>query len=201
MEYTELINNFLSNRYNYLIECSKNILKHNNNVTPEELLSELTIHLLTNQEKIEEYININKLEAFSVSWLKIQGKYETSPVNRKHSNRGYEIDEYMVETMGYIDDEIGNDYTDDYYKELSKSYTEEQLKKIQLVEKVIPNLTLSETILFNAYFIDNLSYDKIVRRYTFYREKDGKKIKYKSKKSIYNLMIKLRIKINKLIKV
>jgi len=43
------------------------------------------------------------------------------------------------------------------------------------------------------------SYDKIVKKYTFFREKDGKRIKYKSKKSIYNLMKDLKEKINKLI--
>ena len=200
MEYNETIKKFLNQRYNYLRECCVNILKYNANIEPDELLSELTIHLYTNQEKIEEYIKINKLEAFCVSWLNIQGKYQTSPVNRKHNKSNtYELDDYTQDSLPTTDEKLDEElYDDEYYRDLSRHFTEEQIQKIKQVDDIIPTLTTSEQILFNAYFIENLSYDKIVKRYTFYREKDGKRITYKSKKSIYNLMLGIKDKLNKL---
>ena len=201
MDYYKIINDFIEERYDYLLSCCVNILKYNENIEPQELLSELTIHLYTEEEKIREYIELNKLEAFCVSWLNIQGKYKTSPVNRKYyKSNTYQLDDYTQDTIEFNDEKLEDElYDDEYYRNLSRHFTEEQISKIKLVDDIIPELTKSEQILFEAYFIQNLSYDKICQRYTFYREKDGKKITYKSKKSIYNLMMGLREKINNLI--
>jgi len=201
MDYYRTITNFIEDRYKYLLGCCVNILKYNDNVLPEELLSELTLHLYTEEEKIIEYIQINKLEAFCVSWLNIQGKYQTSPVNRKHTKPNtYQLDDYTKDSLEYTDEVLEDELYDDYYyRNLSRHFTEEQIGKIKLVDDIIPKLTKSEQILFNAYFIENLSYDKIVKKYTFYREKDGKRVTYKSKKSIYNLMKGLREKITELL--
>jgi hypothetical protein len=194
MSYKKIIDTFLTKRYNYLMECSTNILKYNTIVEPTELVGELALYLYTNKPKIEEYLAIDKLEAFCVSWMTINGKYNTSPVNRKHSQREYEIDEtydVVCNDVGF-DNHIG---MDEYEKDLSNIFNEDQIKKILSMDKVIDKLTKSELILFKAYFVENLSYDKICKKYTFYREKDGKKITYKSKKSIYTLMNGLKNKI------
>lgn len=183
------------------MECATNILKRNNRgIDPTELLSELTIHLLTNEEKIQEYIRLGKLEAFCVSWMNIQGKYNTSPINIKYNIKAYEMDDYTQSTLGEEDERMTTIDINEYEQDLLQHFTDEQVKKIMLVDKIYPSLTKSEQILFNAYFIENLSYDKIVKKYTFYREKDGKRITYKSKKSIYNLMKGLREKITELLK-
>jgi hypothetical protein len=202
MNYTKEINNFIEIKYTYLLECATNILKKNSRgIDPTELLSELTIHLLTKEEKIQEYITLGKLEAFCVSWMNIQGKYHTSPLNIKYNIRAYEMDEYTQSTLGMEDEGMTTIDINEYEEDLLKHFTEEQVKKIMLVDKIYPSLTKSEQILFRAYFIENLSYDKIVIKYTFYRDKDGKRITYKSKKSIYNLMKGLRNKITELLKV
>lgn len=201
MSYKKEINTFIEQRYDYLLECSKNILKKNNRgIDPTELVSELVIHLHTNRDKIEDYIRLNKLEAFCVSWMNIQGKYYTSPLNIKYTIRAYEMDDYTKETYGEIDETIEVIDKNEYEQDLLQHFTEDQVEKIMLVDKIYPSLTKSEQILFDAYFIKNLSYDKIVERYTFYRDKDGKRVTYKSKKSIYNLMIGLREKITDLLK-
>ena len=201
MNYTKEINNFIEIKYTYLLECATNILKRNSRgIDPTELLSELTIHLLTNEEKIQEYIKLGKLEAFCVSWMNIQGKYNTSPLNIKYNIRAYEMDDYTQSTLGAEDEGMTTIDINEYEEDLLKHFTEEQVKKIMLVDKIYPSLTKSEQILFRAYFIENLSYDKIVIKYTFYRDKDGKRITYKSKKSIYNLMKGLREKITELLK-
>ena len=201
MNYTKEINNFIEIKYTYLLECATNILKRNSRgIDPTELLSELTIHLLTNEEKIQEYIRLGKLEAFCVSWMNIQGKYNTSPLNIKYNIKAYEMDEYTQSTLGEEDERMTTIDINEYEEDLLKHFTEAQVEKIMLVDKIYPSLTKSEQILFNAYFIENLSYDKIVNKYTFYREKDGKRVTYKSKKSIYNLMKGLRDKITDLLK-
>lgn len=196
--YKSKIDDLVNNRYKYLLECSTNILKQNTSIEPYELVSELIIYLYNNQEKVSEFISINKLEAFCVSWLNIQGKYQTSPTNKKYSQKEFE----WVDNMDIVlDDNITHTYTDknDYEKELHTIYTNEQVKNIMNVDKIYDYLSKSEKILFNAYFVENLSYDKICKKYTFFREKDGKRITYKSKKSIYNLMKGLRYTIITLI--
>jgi hypothetical protein len=201
MDYKTEINNFIEIRYDYLLECATNILRKNNRgIDPTELVSELTIHLLTNEDKIQDYIRLNRLEAFCVSWMNIQGKYNTSPMNLKYNIKAYEMDDYTKETYGEIDEKIDKIDKHEYEQDLLKHFTEGEVKKIMLVDSIYPSLTKSEQILFNAYFIENLSYDKIVKKYTFFREKDGKRIKYKSKKSIYNLMKDLKEKITDLLK-
>jgi hypothetical protein len=192
MSYKKTIDNLITQRYNHFLKCATNILKDNKNIEPEELISELVIYLYNNKDKVKEYIKLDKLEAFCVSWLTIQGRYQTSPTQIKHSQKEYSIDE-GTPTPVYVPD--SEDYLDEFEKDLSSIYTDEQIKKILSVYNVYDELTKSEQILFRAYFIDNLSYDKIVNKYTFYRLKDDKKITYKSKKSIYNMMIALKTKI------
>lgn len=194
MSYKKIIDTFIQKRHKYLTECATNILKYNTTIEPNELVGELVLYLYTHKQKIEEYLAIDKLEAFCVSWMTINGKYNTSPVNKKHSQREYEIDE----TYDVVGDNDGFDELidkDDYEKDLSSIFTDEQIQKILSIDKMIDKLTKSELILFRAYFIENLSYDKICKKYTFYREKDGKMITYKSKKSIYTLMNGLKNKI------
>jgi len=197
MSYKKIIDTLITQRYNHFLKCATNILKDDKNIQPEELISELVIYLYSNKTKVDEYIKLNKLEAFCVSWLTIQGRYQTSPTQIKHSQKEYSIDE-GTPTPVYIP--IEEDYLDEYQKDLSSIYTDEQIKNIISVYNVYDYLTKSEQILFKAYFIDGLSYDKIVNKYTFYRLKDDKKITYKSKKSIYNMMINLKTKILLLIR-
>lgn len=194
MSYKKIIDTFLTKRHKYLTECATNILKYNPIIEPTELVGELALYLYTNKSKIEEYLAIDKLEAFCVSWMTIQGRYNTSPVNKKHLQKEYELDETYDVSSGDILFDMYIDM-DEYEKDLTSTFNEEQIKKLLSIEKILGILTKSEMILFRAYFVENLSYDKIVKKYTFYREKDGKKITYKSKKSIYTLMNGLKLKI------
>jgi len=192
MTYKKTIDDLINQSYSHFLKCAKNILKDNRNIEPEELISELTIYLYTNKDKVKEYIKLNKLEAFCVSWLTIQGRYQTSPTQIKHSQKEFSIDD-STPTPTIVEEEYLEQ--DEFEKDLAIIYTDEQIKKILSVYNVYDDLTKSEQILFRAYFIDNLSYDKIVNKYTFYRVKDNKTITYKSKKSIYNMMINLKAKI------
>ena len=70
MSYKKIIDTFLTKRHKYLTECATNILKYNPIVEPNELVGELALYLYNNKTKIEEYLAIEKLEAFCVSWMK-----------------------------------------------------------------------------------------------------------------------------------
>jgi hypothetical protein len=203
MSYKKTIDNFLINRYNYLTECSKNILKFRKELEPGDLIAELAIYLYNNQDKVTEYIKIDKLEAFCVTWLNVQGKYATSQVNKKYSNKFDEIDSYLeniTASSNSLEKEFDID-RNEYEKDLFENmFTDEQIRKIMEIDSIIDLLTPTELILFKAYFIENLSYDKITNKYTFFRDKDGKKITYKSKKSIYTLMQQLKDRIYFLIR-
>jgi len=204
MNYRTEIDKLLSTRYNYLITCAKNVLKKNrkSSLTAPDIVSELAIYLYSNKEKVEEYILRDKLEAFAVRWIDIQTRYATSQLNIKYDSTKFnELDEVAERTLQEISvkDDPEDIDKNEYELDLKNILSEEQIVKIMKIDGIINELTTSELILFKAYFIEDLSYDKIVKKYTFYREKDGKRIKYKSKKSIYNMMNELKNKILRLI--
>lgn len=204
MDYKKEIDELITRRYDYLLLCAKNILKKNKKsaLTPHDIVSELTLYLYNNKSKVEEYINRNKLEGFCISWMNTQGKFKSSPLNIKYNRSDFnELDDVQLNTIDSLQYEVDVDDIDkgDYELDLKNILDEHQIEKIMLIDKIVDRLTKSELILFRAYFIENLSYDKIVEKYTFYREKDGKKVKYKSKKSIYNMMADLKNKILEMI--
>lgn len=190
-EYKKIIDTFISNRYDFLSECSRNITK-NKKTDGGDLLAELVIFLYENQEKIEPYLDIKMLEGFSVSWMRLQSQHKTTPFNRKYmNNNNEEVDiPDTIENSPEICDE-------DYVKDLKTIYTDHQVEKIMKIWDIYPTLSKVNRILFDAYFMENMSYDKIKDNYTFFRTKNDKKIYYKSKKSIYNLMNELKNEIKK----
>jgi hypothetical protein len=199
MTYKQTINDFINSRYEHLTKYATTILFQNNLITPTDLISELYIYLTENKEKVDAYIKINRLEGFAVSWMNIQGKYRTSQVNTKFGNRFEELDEATFHKTQEDYDMIYEMDKDEYEIDLMSTFTHKQIENIMRVDGVMHQLNKIEKILFKAYFVENLSYDKIAQQYTFYREKDGKKIKYKSKKSVYTLMKGLKEKIHQLI--
>jgi hypothetical protein len=198
MNYKKIIDEFIVKKYDYLIECSTNVLKGKNN--PHDLVSELVLFFYDNQEKLElfisqdsylNYSDTQMLEGFSVSWLRIQGGYKTSTFNRKWKRNDNSIN------IPEIAEEPTYDEENEYIKDLRRVYTEDQITNILKIHDIYPTLTKVEQMLFNAYFLEGLSYEKIKNKYNFYRTKNGKKVFYKSKKSIYNLMNELKITIKR----
>jgi hypothetical protein len=199
MNYKQLINDFIQDRYEYLTKYATTILYQNNLIEPSDLISELYLYLNENKDKVDGYIKINRLEAFAISWMNIQGKYRTSQVNTKFGNRFEELDEVTFHNLLEDSDIIYEMDKNEYEIDLMTTFSQKQIEKIMRVDSIMHKLTKIEKILFKAYFVENLSYDKIAKQYTFSREKDGKRIKYKSKKSVYTLMKGLKEKIHQLI--
>jgi len=199
-QYKGVINDFLTNRYEFIYECATNILK-NKKTEAGDLVSELAIFLYDNKEKLEPYIDIKMLEGFSVSWMRLQGRYDNTPfsikmnINKRHEDIG---DESIIEKIQHMD-EIDFDHMneDEYVKDLRTIYTDEQINCILKIHDIYPGLSKINKILFDAYFLKGLSYDKIKDKYSFFRVKNGRKVYYKSKKSIYNLMIELKDEIKR----
>lgn len=190
-----MINDFLEKRYEFIYDCATNILK-NKKTEAGDLVSELAIFLYDNKEKLEPYIDIKMLEGFSVSWMRIQGQYDNTPFSKKMNiNKRHDDirDENIIEKIQHLD-EIDFDHMNDeeYIKDLRTIYTDEQIKSILKIHDIYPGLSKINKILFDAYFLKGLSYDKIKDQYTFFRTKNGKKVYYKSKKSIYNMMTELK---------
>lgn len=199
INYKQICNEFITQRYKFLLECATNVIKFQGDLEPADLVAELVIYLNDNKEKVLLYIEMNKLEAFAVTWLNIQGRYKTSPINVKYTSKADTMDDLLTVSLPApisLDYEI---YQSDYENDLKEIYTDEQIKKIMSVSNILDKLTKVETILFQAYFVDNLSYDKICNKYTFYENKNGKKVTYKSKTSISVMMNNLKRKIKYLI--
>lgn len=191
-EYKKLIDAFLTKRYSYLCECASNIT-WTKNVDPSELVSELAIFLYENKTKLEPYIDGKMLEGFSVSWLKLQGRHKTSPFNRKHLYQG----DKMTDQIPDSSEQPITESEDPYIADLRGSYTDEQIDNILKIHDIFPTLHPSHQILFKAYFMEDLTYDKIKDKYTFYKVVNGKQINYKSKYSIYKMMTDLKKEIKK----
>ena len=194
-EYKKTIGTFLQNRYDFLLDCAKNIT-FKMKTDPNELVSELAIFLYENKEKLDQYIDGKMLEGFSVSWLKIQGRHKTSPFNRKCMYKNDKMTDQIPDTEIIEQLEEGED---PYITDLRNVYTDEQIDNILKIHDIYPGLHASHQILFRAYFMENLTYDKIKDKYTFFKIVNGKKINYKSKYSIHKMMMNLKQEIkNKL---
>jgi hypothetical protein len=194
-EYKKTIDTFITARYNYLCECASNILKGKKEEYGD-LVAELVIYLYNNQDKLDPYISIKMLEGFSVSWLKLQAQYDNTPFMRKYKRNNEE--EGTIERISDTTEDVTDDITEDeYIKDLRRIYTDNQVENIMKIHEIYPTLTIPHQILFKAYFMEGLSYDKIKDKYTFFENKNGRKVYYKSKVSIFNLMTDLKNEIKK----
>lgn len=183
---------FIQRNWKFLNECSKNIMKGKKN-DPGDLLGDLVIFLYDRKDKVEIYCESdNSLKAFCISWMKLQSQYASTPFNRMHTPKAGADD---------MPDMAGDEASipeDPYIQDLRRVYTDAQVDNILKIHEIYPGLSKVHKILFQAYFIEGLSYDKIKEKYDFFRtDKNGKKIHYKSKKSIYNLMNELKEEIKK----
>jgi hypothetical protein len=201
-EYKKIVDDFINRRYDFIYDVAKNISK-NKNIDSGDLVSELLIFLYDNKTKLEPYIDINMLEGFSVSWMRLQAQYDTTPFNIKYKGKTSKTD--YIEDKGrdmpfeIEDEKIDYDHLDEdeYIKDLRYIYNDEQINKILKVHDIYPTLSKVNKMLFDAYFMEGLSYDKIKDKYTFFRtDKNGKKRYYKTRYSVYQLMIKLKEEIN-----
>lgn len=193
MEYNKTINNFIESNFNFLLECANNILK-GKKTDPNDLIGELIIYLYDHPEKIEPYLDIDMLLGFSVSWMNNQARWKTTPFNRKYQIN-IEFDESVLNDI--VESSINDGDEDEYVKDLSTIYTDEQIEKIIKVKSIVPTLSKTNQIIYNAYFNEGLSYDKIKDNYTFFKRNGNKIIYYKSKVSIFNLMTDLKNEIKK----
>jgi hypothetical protein len=192
MIYNDIINKFITENFKFLLECATNILK-SKKTDPNDLVAELTIYLYDHQSKIEPYLDINMLLGFSVSWMNNQARWATTNFNRKYQIN-IEFDESILQKMVHT---TVDSLEDDDIKDLRTIYTDEQVEKILKVRSIVPTLSRTNQIIYNAYFNEGLSYDKIKDRYTFFKRNGKKIIYYKSKVSIFNLMTDLKNEIRK----
>lgn len=184
----QTVDNFINVEWCSLNTISKSITKWN--YDSGDLLSELVIYLYDNEDKLLYYYNNNLMKGFCVTWMKTQIQHKTSTFRRKYVKNG---GEYLE---NHPMDLPNNDFEkDDWEKDMSNIFTDEQIEMVKKIYECYPLLTEAQKVLFKAHFIEGLSYDSIRKKYTFFREKDGKKVYYKSKKSIYNLMMTLKEKI------
>lgn len=183
-----LLDEFMVENRDFLLTCAKNIL-NSKKEKAEDLLHDLFIYLYENFTTISYIKDKTTLLAFSISWIRLQVKW-----NKTAFKKLYEVqyEELPVNLPLEEDFTIILHGEDPYVKELKRIYNDTQVDRLVKVWKYIPKLSKVNQILFQAYFIEGLSYDKIKEQYTFFREKDGRVQLYKSKKSIYNLMKELK---------
>jgi len=191
-DWKRFIDDFLTRNWQFLSSCAKNIMKGKNN-SAGDLAGDLVLFLYEQREKVLPYCHEeNSMKAFCISWLKLQAQYPSTPFNRRHTPKA------GADEMPEVADQSDFLGEDPYIEDLRRVYNDGQVENILKIHEIYPGLSKVHKILFQAYFIENLSYDKIKEKYDFFRtDKNGKTIHYKSKKSIYNLMKELKEEIQR----
>lgn len=194
-EYKKIIDKFLEEKYRYLMDCASNIMKKKpHSSAAGDLVGELVIFLYDNQPKLQAYVDIEMLLGFSVSWLKIQSQYKTTPFARKYDPipDKISIEDILEKPSDEPIIEIDDLDIDAYVKDLKTIYTDEQIANILKIHDIYPTLSAIGKIVFDAYFMEGLSMDKIRQKYSFFREKNGKKVFYKGRQSIFYMLRDLK---------
>lgn len=199
-EYKKIIDKFLEEKYRYLMDCASNIMKKKpHSSAAGDLVGELVIFLYDNQPKLQAYVDIEMLLGFSVSWLKIQSQYKTTPFARKYDPMPdkISIEDILEKPSDEPIIEIDDLDIDAYVKDLKTIYTDEQIANILKIHDIYPTLSAIGKIVFDAYFMEGLSMDKIRQKYSFFREKNGKKVFYKGRQSIFYMLRDLKEEIKR----
>ncbi len=146
--YEDIVNQFFSEKYNYLIECANNILKLiKRQDLVYELIGDCYLHITTNKEKLNDLIINGNIEAISIRWMTMQIKWKDTQFkkawiypNKHHTSRL--LDD--VESYAIIDNIIP--------EEELLAYEIETQDKLNYLYAKINNETLDQKLLFNDVF-------------------------------------------------
>ena len=110
------IDNYYNLNYNYIQECSYNILKKINRVDlKDELITESYLYMTKNAEKLEDYIleGKSKIESIVVNFMNMQIVWSNTNFKREHIYRDKKINgNILVEDLGGVD---SGDITEEEY--------------------------------------------------------------------------------------
>ncbi len=149
----DAINELFNTRYEYLLNCAKNILKLiRRQDLKYELVTDLFFYLNNNKEKIQPQIDKGKLEAVAVRWMTQQIKWPDTkfkadwvyPSKFTTSAAFDTVEAYIIH-----DDEISEE---DYL-----SQEKEIQDKMNHVQFVVSQLPLDKKILFEDVFLKGIN--------------------------------------------
>lgn len=194
--YKKAIDEFLAHNWDFLMECSKNITRSKKRQNAGDLAAELALYLYDNREKIEPYMEAEEkaLLGFSVSWLKLQSTHKTTPFSRKYDPPTKSIEDGGWQEPAENPVELTEN---EYIRDLRQIYTEGQIENIIKIHGIYPQLSGIHKTIFDAYFIEGLSMDKIRQKYSFFKNKNGKRVFYKGRQSIFYMLRDLKEEIRK----
>ena len=145
----KIINTFLTQRYNYLLECANNILKLiKRQDLKYELVNDAFFYISTNKEKLKEELETGKIEAVVVRWMTMQINWNATHFKKSwiYPNK-YRTQKLLLENLeSYVilDDVIPKE-------ELYETEIENQ-NKINYINTTIPKLDLDQQILFDLVY-------------------------------------------------
>ncbi len=166
--YKNKIDEFFTNRYDYLNECAYNCLKIINKThLKSELVSELYEHLTQNESKLSKLIMDNQIEAIAVRWMKMQIVWSKTKFKNAWTNPGKQFLDVQFDKRDEYDEKMGKFKQLDDVDELIDDGTN---KKSLLVKTHIYNYVHSETldqrILFETVFQNGYNTSGKLAKYT-----------------------------------
>tara|TARA_R110002050_G_scaffold74369_1_gene159576 strand:- start:2839 stop:3423 length:585 start_codon:yes stop_codon:yes gene_type:complete len=144
------IDNYYNLNYNYVQECSYNILKKINRVDlKDELITESYLYMTKNAEKLEDYIleGKSKIESIVVNFMNMQIVWSNTNFKREHIYRDKKINgNILVEDLGGVD---SGDITEEEYLAEEMSIQ----NALGCVKAFISKQDMEVKTLFNTVFI------------------------------------------------
>lgn len=151
----KIIDDFFTKRYEYLLECSTNILRLISRTDlATTLLTEVYHYLIDNEKKIDE----NKLEAVAVRWMKMQVYWRNTEFKKQwiYPDKNIKPEYSKYDNLPYIEQYSFEEEEDKTEDELFKEETEIE-SKLKHIFLETEKKTLDKRILFDLVFFKNVN--------------------------------------------
>ncbi len=156
------IEEFFIKRYDYLLECSTNILKLiDKQSLKTELLSDAFIYINENKDKLQHLIDDGKIEAITVRWMTMSVKWNNTPFKKNwvypHKNESESLLD-DVETYSIIEEDISEE-----------DYLQQEMdiqNKMNHIHHFISNQPIDQQILYDLVYNKEINTSGKLSRHT-----------------------------------
>lgn len=184
-----MVDTFLESNYDSLNKIAQSYCI-GTQMPPKDLVGDLILYLYDNEEKVKTFLSCDSsLIRFSKKYMWNQTHLYTKNKGVSNFKSKFQIYDNPDPQHIEIGIEINETLIGEYERDLSGTYTEEQIKKIVFTNNFIPKLNEIEKRLFQLHFEERMSHTKIA---LYLQEKYNQKV---SPSSVYNMLVHLRQKI------
>lgn len=156
MQTTEqIINQYYTDRYSFMLECANNILKLIKRQDLKELLvSDSFLYVYNNKEKLGDKIQQGKIESIAVNYMNQSIRWKNTPFKKTW------VYQQTLEYKDKIDYNVADDNQDNFEYEL------EIQDKLQHISTKKETLTIDKQELYKYVFVDGINNSRKLSEFT-----------------------------------